>query len=83
MPEATDITISLENHPVKAAFTQRDLKLVAARTAYSAAVAEANQELANVLRRETRDTPVMKVAEIAEVSRQTIHDIMRRFPAKT
>lgn len=74
-----DITIT----PIKAAFEERDRKHDEARTAYSEAQHEANRELADKIREAltAEGANVSQVAIQAGVTRQTLHSILRRYPA--
>lgn len=77
----TDITTP-ELPAIKGAFQLRDEKLEAAQAAFSTAVDEANQELADAIRRAQTNKPMTQIANDAGVTRQTLHDIVRRYPAK-
>lgn len=68
--------------PVKSAFARRDQVLQEAQETYSATVKEANRELADIIRKEAEGSSMTQVANDAGVTRQTLHTLTRRFPAK-
>lgn len=66
--------------PLQAALAVRNEKLDTALEAYSAAVAAANTDFVRVVTRETAAQPLTRLANEIGMSRQTLHDLVRRHP---
>lgn len=63
--------------PIANAASQRNLEIETARADFSAAVAEANKKFAKVVRAE-ESTSVVDAARQAGMTRQTLHDILKK-----
>lgn len=67
--------------PLQAAHDERNRKLAEAQEDYAKTVQQANVEYADAIRSAASETSMSQVARDLNITRQTLHDIVKKHPA--